>query len=436
MMIKKVVILGGGESGVGAALLAQKIGFEVWLSDNGKIKDQFKRELDEKQIEYEEFGHTRYKVFEANWVVKSPGIPDTVPLIVELKEKGITVFSEIEFAYKYFYGTIIGITGSNGKTTTTMLLGHLLKKAGLNAVTGGNIGVSFARIVTAQEVGTVVLELSSFQLDGILNFRPDIALLLNISPDHLDRYGYQMDRYVASKFRIAMKQTPADLFLINADDLIIQNFDKKAIRAETEKLGLQNINDGLLQVGEEVFSMKTTQLKGRHNEMNALFAIRAAQEMQLSKEVIQSGLDSFAPVEHRTEPVAEIDGVLFVNDSKATNVDAVYYALLAEDRPIVWIVGGQDKGNDYSLLMPLVREKVKAIVCMGIDNQKILDFFANEQKEIIETKSAKAAVEAAKNIAESGDVVLLSPACASFDLFKNYEDRGRLFKKAVLELKE
>ncbi len=436
MMIKKVVILGGGESGVGAALLAQKIGFEVWLSDNGKIKDQFKRELDEKQIEYEEFGHTRYKVFEANWVVKSPGIPDTVPLIVELKEKGITVFSEIEFAYKYFYGTIIGITGSNGKTTTTMLLGHLLKKAGLNAVTGGNIGVSFARIVTAQEVGTVVLELSSFQLDGILNFRPDIALLLNISPDHLDRYGYQMDRYVASKFRIAMKQTPADLFLINADDLIIQNFDKKAIRAETEKLGLQNINDGLLQVGEEVFSMKTTQLKGRHNEMNALFAIRAAQEMQLSKEVIQSGLDSFAPVEHRTEPVAEIDGVLFVNDSKATNVDAVYYALLAEDRPIVWIVGGQDKGNDYNLLMPLVREKVKAIVCMGIDNQKILDFFANEQKEIIETKSAKAAVEAAKKIAESGDVVLLSPACASFDLFKNYEDRGRLFKKAVLELKE
>ena len=435
-MKEKVVILGGGESGVGAALLAQKMGFEVWLSDNGTIKDQFKRELDENQVKYEEGGHTHAQIFDANWVVKSPGIPDTVPMIMELKEKGIVVFSEIEFASKYFDGTIIGITGSNGKTTTTMLLGHLLKEAGLNAEIGGNVGVSFARIVATRQVEIVVLELSSFQLDGILNFRPDIALLLNISPDHLDRYGYQMDRYVASKFRIAMNQQTDDLLLINGDDSIIQKFDKSSIRATVEKLGHHHIDQGVLTIAGEVFTMKTTQLKGRHNEMNALFAIRAAQRMQLARDVIQAGLDSFAPVEHRTEPVAEIDGVLFVNDSKATNVDAVYYALLAEERPIVWIVGGQDKGNDYTLLLPLVREKVKAIVCMGLDNQKILDFFANEQKEMIETRSAEEAVAAAKKIAKTGDVVLLSPACASFDLFKNYEDRGRLFKEAVMGLEK
>lgn len=435
-MKEKVVILGGGESGVGAALLAQKEGFEVWLSDNGKINDRFKRELDENQIKYEEGGHTHSQIFDANWVVKSPGIPDTVPMIMELKEQGMTVFSEIEFASKYFDGTIIGITGSNGKTTTTMLLGHLLQEAGLNVVIGGNVGISFARIVATQQVDTVVLELSSFQLDGILDFRPDIALLLNISPDHLDRYGYQMERYVASKFRIAMNQKKDDLFLINSEDSIIQKFDKSGIKAQIEVLGAQNIQARVLTHGGEVFTMKTTQLKGQHNEMNALFAIAAAQRMQLTQIDIQMGLDSFSPVEHRTEPVAEVDGVLFVNDSKATNVDAVYYALLAEERPIVWIVGGQDKGNDYSILMPLVRAKVKAIVCMGIDNQKILDFFANEQKEMIETRSAKEAVRAAKKLAEAGDVVLLSPACASFDLFKNYEDRGRLFKKAVLELKQ
>lgn len=435
-MKEKVVVLGGGESGVGAALLAQKMGFEVWLSDNGKINDQFKRELDDNQINYEEGGHTRAQIFDADWVVKSPGIPDTVPLIVELLEKDIVVFSEIEFASKYFDGVIIGITGSNGKTTTTMLLGHLFEVAGLNSMIGGNVGVSFARIVATQKLDVIVLELSSFQLDGIIDFRPDIAILLNISPDHMDRYGYQMDRYVQSKFRISMNQKVDDLFLLNGTDRVIADFDKRNIMAEIETLVLCQTEDEVITVGGMDFAMATTRLRGRHNAMNAMFAIRAAQRMQLSQEMIQKGLDTFHPVEHRTEPVAEIDGVLYINDSKATNVDAVYFALLAADRPIVWIIGGQDKGNDYSSLLSLVREKVKGIVCLGLDNQKIVDFFGEEGLPLEETKSAKDAVKAAAKIAKPGDVVLLSPACASFDLFKNYKERGTLFKEAVLKLKK
>ncbi len=433
-MQKKVVILGGGESGVGAALLARKMGFQVWLSDYGKISEQFKSELSKHKIEYEEGQHTRERIFDADWVIKSPGIPDAVPMIVELRQQGTPIFSEIEFGGRYFNGVTIGITGSNGKTTTTMLLGHLLETAGLNAVIGGNVGISFARIVATQSVDIVVLELSSFQLDGIVDYRPDISMILNISPDHLDRYGYQMERYVRSKFRIAMNQSEEDLFLYNVDDRISVEYDKSSIRARIEGLGRSMIQDEIIRIGGMEFTMKTTHLRGRHNAMNALFAIRAAQRMQLSQKDIQRGLDSFQPVEHRTEPVAEVDGVLYINDSKATNVDAVYFALLAADRRVVWIVGGQDKGNDYSILLPLVREKVKAIVCMGADNRKIVDFFKGENIPLVETNSAEDAVEAAKKIAKPGDEVLLSPACASFDLFKNYKERGELFKKAVLKL--
>lgn len=429
---KKIAILGGGESGVGAALLAQKQGFEVWVSDKGKIKEGFKTELLDNGLPYEEGQHTRERLFDADEIVKSPGIPDQAPLIGELVAAGIPVISEIEFASRFTTATLIGITGSNGKTTTTRLTYHLLQTAGLDVGMAGNVGRSFARILTDEPRAYYVLELSSFQLDGIDRFRPHIAMLLNITPDHLDRYDYKLENYVRSKFRILRNQKPEDLFLYNGDDPNIRAFlgdhPPKPRRIAITGAGIEGDR---IHAGDWTFDLGTTALRGRHNAMNALFAVNAARELGAAEAAARQGLETFVNAPHRLEPVGEIGGVTFLNDSKATNVDAVFYALEAMRQPVVWIVGGQDKGNDYEPLLGLVREKVKALVCLGVDNQKIIEAFGSLGKKIVETRSAADAVAAATQLAEPGDVVLLSPACASFDLFRNYEDRGDQFRAEV-----
>jgi UDP-N-acetylmuramoylalanine--D-glutamate ligase len=433
----RTIILGAGESGVGAALLAQKKGHEVFVSDKGKIGDLYKEELENHAIPYEEGVHTWERIANAGQVVKSPGIPDTAPLVQELLAQGVPVISEIEFASRYTDATIIGITGSNGKTTTTKLIYHLLKNGGLDVEMAGNVGAGFARNVAAGESAVYVLELSSFQLDGIRDFRPDIAILLNISPDHLDRYEYKMENYIRSKFRITMNQRPSDLFLFNGNDVNIRSFlAAHELKVRQEAMGLEMIQGSLLAVRGETYDLSTGKLRGLHNSMNALFAIYTAREMGMERKAIQHGLDSFEPVAHRLEVIATIDGVEYINDSKATNVDAVYYALEAMEKPVIWIVGGQDKGNDYTPLKEMVKKKVKAIVCLGIDNKKIIEEFSPLVKTLIETKSAADVVKEAAGLARNGDVVLLSPACASFDLFINYEDRGDQFRAAVLELKK
>lgn len=433
----KIAILGAGESGTGAALLAKARGHEVFVSDSGAVQEHYRQELAANGIPFEEGSHTWERILTADEVVKSPGIPDKAPLVKALRENGVPVISEIEFASRYAAAFIIGITGSNGKTTTTRLVWHLLQTAGLNAGLGGNVGYSFARLALEAKWDYYVLELSSFQLDGVAQFRPDIALLLNITPDHLDRYDYRMENYVASKFRIAMNQRPEDIFIFNADDPNISAYmQENRIAARSIPIGESAIEGTRIKAGAMTFDMRDTPLQGRHNYMNALFAVQAAQALGASEAAIREGLNSFVNVPHRMELVGEVAGVRYINDSKATNVDAVFYALDAMATPVIWVVGGQDKGNDYEPVQQLVRDKVKAIVCLGADNRKIAEVFRNDVPRIEETQSAEAAVRVAASLAEPGDTVLLSPACASFDLFRNYEDRGDQFREAVLKIKQ
>ena len=430
-----IAILGGGESGIGAAILAKKAGYDVFVSDNGKISKEHTHTLRTNAIPYEEGGHTLKTILAADEVIKSPGIPDHISIIQNIQQQGIPVISEIEFASRYTDATIIGITGSNGKTTTTNLTYHILDTAGLNVGIGGNVGKSFARSISEHTFDFFVLELSSFQLDGIVDFRPDIAILLNITPDHLDRYAYKMENYIASKFRIAMNQKAQDCLIYNQNDANINQFliDKKL---KVSKIPISDLfnNNIILEVNDGVFDMAGCSLRGPHNFFNASCAIQAAQRLGISNEVIQHALNTFVNAPHRLELVATIQDVAYINDSKATNVDSVLQALRAMERPIVWIAGGTDKGNDYSPLEELVRNKVKALICLGIDNSKLLETYSPVLKIIEEAKSAEEAVQRAAIYAEKGDVVLLSPACASFDLFKNYMDRGEQFKEAVRNL--
>ncbi|MCB0571646.1 MAG: UDP-N-acetylmuramoyl-L-alanine--D-glutamate ligase [Phaeodactylibacter sp.] len=427
-----LVVLGAGESGVGAAILAKQKGHNVFVSDKGAISEKYQRELESHGIAYEQQQHSWERIAQADEAVKSPGIPDRVPIIQQLVGKGVPVISEIEFAGRYTTAKLMGITGSNGKTTTTKLAFHLLATAGLDVAMAGNVGNSFARIVSEEQHDYYVLELSSFQLDGIDTFRPDIAMLLNITPDHLDRYDYEMQNYIRSKFRIAKAQRPEDFLLYNAEDENIGTYmQQHSLLPALEPISSRMIDGQLLHVGGSTFDMAQSSLRGRHNYMNALFAIRAAMLWGAGNEAIQRGLGTFATVEHRMESVAVINGVEYINDSKATNVDAVFYALEAMTRPTVWIAGGQDKGNDYGPLMELVRTKVRLMICLGVDNKKLIDTFGGIVTAIEEARSAEEAVSKAAQLAQAGDVVLLSPACASFDLFKNYEDRGRQFKEAV-----
>ena len=441
-----LVILGGGESGVGTAILAKKEGFRTFVSDKGKIAKQYKEQLEEHEIDWEEEQHSEEKIFKADLVMKSPGIPDDAPLVNRLRGKGIKIISEIEFASQFTDATIIGITGSNGKTTTTKFTYHILKNAGLSVGMAGNVGQSFAKQVAGTSVDNYVLELSSFQLDGIEEFRPHIAVLLNITPDHLDRYRHIFDEYIASKFRITKNQTEKDYFIYDADDPVIEKWLKtNPVRAqklpfsalkELEKGAFIKDEQFIFNIDNSQFTMPTENLtlEGKHNAKNAMAAATVAQLLRIRKATIRESMESFQGVEHRLEKVLKINNVQYINDSKATNVNATYYALESMEAETIWIVGGIDKGNDYAELLPLVNEKVKAIVCLGINNEPILNAFGNCVDMIVETRSMEEAVKQAYRVAERGDAVLLSPACASFDLFQNYEDRGRQFKEAVRNL--
>ena len=444
--MKRLVILGGGESGVGTALLAKQKEFDIFVSDSGTIIPKYKKMLLEHAINFEENKHTAAEIFNADIVMKSPGIPDKIALVQALISKGIKVISEIEFAVKYTNAKIVGITGSNGKTTTTLLTGHLLKKAGFNVGVGGNIGDSFAQLVAEKNHDHYVLELSSFQLDGIVDFSPHIAIITNISPDHLDRYDYKYENYINSKFRITKNQTATDFLIYDADDIEINNWFRKnevvakkipfSIEKELEYGAFLRDDNIIIKLEKEAVLIKVDDLalKGKHNTKNAMAAAITAKLLEVNIHKIAESLSAFKGVEHRLEYVRKVNGVAFINDSKATNVNAVFYALEAMKSPIVWIVGGVDKGNDYAELLSLVKEKVKSIVCLGLDNQKIIATFGNLVDVVIETKTADKAVTVANELANSGDVVLLSPACASFDLFKNYQDRGIKFKEAIQKL--
>lgn len=440
----KIVVLGGGESGVGAAYLAKKKGLEVFLSDKGEIRENYRQILLNEGIEFEENSHDEGKILSADWIVKSPGIPKKADIISKINAKGIRLSSEIEFASEFTNAKIIAITGSNGKTTTTSLIYHILKNDHLNVGLGGNIGKSFAKQVADENFDYYVLEVSSFQLDDIQNFRPYISLLLNLSQDHLDQYNYNYEEYALAKFRIAENQEADNFFIYNKDDEMSMNLlEKLEIRAKMlpfstkEKLkegGFIN-NDKITVKVQDEFSMKIDELSlvGNHNIANSLASAIAGKILNISSESIRNSLMTFQAVEHRLEQVAEIDGVKFINDSKATNVNATYFALESMKNPTIWIVGGVDKGNDYSEIEDLVKKKVKAIVCLGIDNQKIINYFRDKKEFIYDTSSIEECVKICKGIAEKGDTVLLSPCCASFDLFENYEDRGRQFKEAVLK---
>lgn len=442
----RLVILGGGESGVGTAILGKKKGYDVFLSDFGKIKNNYKEILALHKLAWEEETHTEELILNADVVMKSPGIPDKSPIVKKLKEKGIPVISEIEFAEQFNDKETIGITGSNGKTTTTLLTHHLLKQGGLNVGLAGNIGKSFAWQVAEDKVEGYVLELSSFQLDGINDYRPHIAVITNISPDHLDRYEYQYDLYIAAKFRITMNQTKEDYLVYDADDETINNWlAHNKTKATLIPFSLSGNNKNGMYVKDDTIVSKITKneftmpitelsLEGKHNVKNAMAAIAVAQLKNIRKKTIIESLSNFQGVEHRLEKVLKIQGVEYVNDSKATNTNSAYFALDSMNTPTVWIVGGVDKGNDYNELMQLVREKVKAIVCLGVDNQKIIHAFGNVVDIVTETTSMTEAVKMASRLAEKGDTVLLSPACASFDLFESYEDRGKQFKAAVQNL--
>ena len=444
----RIVVLGGAESGVGAAVLAKVKGFDVFLSDNGTIKDEYQQTLRQWDIPFEQGGHTPERVLNADEVVKSPGIPATAPMVKALHAQGTHIISEIEFAARYDSAKKICVTGSNGKTTTTSLIYHLFREAGLDAGLGGNIGKSYAMQVATEKHDYYVLEISSFQLDDAYDFRPDIAIITNITPDHLDRYDHKIENYARAKFRIARNLRPEDCFIFDSDDAItIAQLDEIVIKAKMlpftqEKEVPQGAflrDDKIVlryeQDETEIF-LQELALGGRHNIYNSMAAALAAKASGISNEIIRSSLRTFTPIEHRLEPVLSIRDVLYINDSKATNIDAAWYALECQTRPVVWIVGGTDKGNDYSILDKVVRQRVKAIVCLGVDNAKIHAAFEKivGSDKIVDTRSATQAVQAAARFAEPGDVVLLSPCCASFDLFKNYEDRGRQFKEAVRHL--
>lgn len=444
--MKRLVILGGGESGVGTALLGKEKGFDVFLSDKGKIKNKYKKVLIHNEIEWEENRHTESKILNADVVMKSPGIPDKVALVKKLISNNISVVSEIEFASQFTTANIIGITGSNGKTTTTMLTHHILKNAGLNVAIGGNIGDSFAKHVAIGSYEHYVLELSSFQLDGIQNFKPHIAIITNITPDHLERYDNKFENYIASKFRITMNQTKDDYLIYDADDKVINHYLKEhqiqstllpfSLTRKLEKGTYLEYNNIKVTIDNNQIIMPTANLtlEGKHNIKNAMAAATVAHLLRIRKHTIRESLENFQGVEHRLEHVLRINKVEYINDSKATNVNATYFALDSMEAPTIWIVGGEDKGNNYDELFPFVNEKVKAIICLGIDNTKLMDTFGNMVDIIIETQFMSEAVKIAYKIAKAGDNVLLSPACASFDLFDNYEDRGRQFKKAVRKL--
>lgn len=442
----KIAILGAGESGVGSAVLALKQGFDVLLSDMGTIKEKYKKVLTEKGISFEENKHDEAWILSAHEVIKSPGIPDNAPLIVKLKAQGIPVISEIEFAARYTNATLIGITGTNGKTTTTLLTYHILTKAGLNVGLAGNIGKSFALQVAENNFEYYVLELSSFQLDGMFKVRLNIAVLLNITPDHLDRYNYELQNYIDSKFKIIQNQTETDHFIYCSDDaLLMEHFKKIKTQAkllpfsnqQTFEAGAFIENENLIiNHNHNTFSMSIHDLalQGKHNQYNSMAAGLSARVLEVRKEIIRESLEDFVNVEHRLEFVAKVHGIEFINDSKATNVNSTWYALESMNNPVVWIVGGQDKGNDYSMLMNLVKDKVKAIVCLGKDNSKIHKAFKGVISLIEDATTAEEAVKKAYRLGKKGDIVLLSPACASFDLFENYEDRGHQFKQAVRSL--
>lgn len=443
---KKIVILGAAESGVGAAILAQKQGFDVFVSDAGDIKDKYKQELISYNISHEQGSHTEEKILSAYEVIKSPGIPDKAPLIKKLHAANIPVISEIEFASRYTNAKMICITGTNGKTTTTMLTYHILSKAGLNVGLGGNVGKSFARQVAEENHDYYVLELSSFQLDGCFDFKADIAILTNITPDHLDRYEYQLQNYINSKFRILQNQKYDDVFIYCGDDEItnkeiaqrnlnmqcfpfsIYKKDGMAAWLENEELNIQTNN--------QLFTMSIHDLalQGKHNLNNSMASGIAARILEIRKDVVRESFSDFENIEHRLEFVTTVHGIDFINDSKATNVNSTWYALESYSNPVVWIAGGVDKGNDYTMLNDLVLSRVKAIVCLGTDNSKLIAAFKDIVPVIVETSSAEEAVQAAYHLGKKGDTVLLSPCCASFDLFENYEDRGRKFKAAVRAL--
>ncbi len=441
-----LVILGGGESGVGTAILGKQKGYTVFVSDRGTIAKKYKEVLIKNEIEFEESTHTESKILKADVVMKSPGIPDKVALVQTLKENKIPVISEMEFAAQFTEAKIIGITGSNGKTTTTLLTHHILKNAGLNVGVAGNIGDSFAKQVANYNYENYVLEISSFQLDGIESFNSHIAILTNITPDHLDRYDNDFNKYIESKFRITKNQKPTDYLIYDADNEAITNWLKEnktaakllpfSIERELEFGAFIKDNTITINIQKDTFYMPLSSLsiKGKHNTKNAMAATMAAQLLKVRKDAIKESLSNFEGAEHRLENVAKIKDVQYINDSKATNVNATFYALECMDQQTVWIVGGVDKGNDYTDLLPLVREKVRAIVCLGVDNEKIKNTFGNVIDVIVETAGAEEAVKVSHKLAERGDAVLLSPACASFDLFENYEDRGRQFKKAVRNL--
>ncbi len=441
----KVVILGGGESGVGAAFLAKKKGFDVFLTDMGEIRDHYKNELKDLGVDFEEGQHTEDRILSADWVIKSPGIPKKADIVFKIKNQGIRLSSEIEFASEFTDAKIVAITGSNGKTTTTSLIYHILKEDGFNVGLGGNIGKSFAKQVAEESFDYYVLEVSSFQLDDIQTFRPYISLLLNLSKDHLDQYNYDYEEYALAKFRITENQDQQNFFIYNKDDemsqKILEKLDLKVNKVPfsmTQKLeyGAYATDSNIIVNGEEHFEMKIEELSlmGKHNVANSLAASIAGKLLNISSESIRNSLMTFQGVEHRLENVAEVHGVRYVNDSKATNVNATYFALESMKQPTIWIVGGKDKGNDYTEIEELVKKKVKAIVCLGLDNQKIIDFFKNDKEQIYDTSSMEDAVKICSQLAEQGDTVLLSPCCASFDLFNGYEDRGNKFKAEVLKL--
>jgi len=446
-MSKRFVILGGGESGVGAALLAKQKGYEVFVSDAGSLKDNYRNELKNGAIDFEEGQHDEKRILDADEVMKSPGIPETNEIVKKIRAKGIEIISEVELAYRFKDNSkVIAITGSNGKTTTTALTYHTCKAGGLDCALVGNIGYSFAMQVAKDPKALYVVEVSSFQLDDIKTFRPDIAILTNITEDHLDRYDYNFENYIRSKFRITMNQQKNDHFIYNADDEVtmkyLEQFDIQSNQLPISmKKQLTNgafIKDGdmYIRTGHDFTSMSVYDfaLKGKHNQYNTMAACLAAATMDISKEKIRDAVQNFQSLEHRMEYVATVRGVEFINDSKATNVNSTWYALESMTKPVILILGGVDKGNDYSLITDLVKEKVKAIICLGVDNRKIHEAFGNMISLIANTGSAAEAVHAAFHFSGKGDVVLLSPACASFDLFKNYEDRGNQFKKAVKEL--
>ncbi|WP_177762591.1 UDP-N-acetylmuramoyl-L-alanine--D-glutamate ligase [Flavobacterium sp. I3-2] len=442
----KLVVLGGGESGVGTAILGKQKGYEVFLSDAGFIKDHYKNVLNTEGIEWEENQHSVERILQADVVMKSPGIPDKVQIIKDLHAKGIKVISEIEFAYPFAKNISIGITGSNGKTTTTLLTHHVLKQAGLDIGIAGNIGDSYAQQIAENPECPYVLELSSFQLDGIENYKPHIAIITNLSPDHLDRYNYEYQNYIDAKFRITMNQTAEDYLIYDADDIEIQKWlTNNKTKAQLVPFSLTQVleqgaylkdNNIIAMIKEENVTIPTNEIaiEGKHNVKNAMAATLVAQMMRVRKQTIRESLSNFDGVPHRLEKVNRVNKVLYINDSKATNVNATYFALESVNAPTIWIVGGVDKGNDYDELMSFVNEKVKAIICLGLDNEKIKHAFASVVDVMLEATSMKDAVSLAHKMSEEGDTVLLSPCCASFDLFKSYEDRGDQFKEEVNKL--